>query len=90
MPNACAKPVELMGKQQGIHGVRLSTLSVETLSTRYNHSAKALFIPNFFPTFPRMSSTVKTALPPLIEHTFYPVSTAPTITITKEKLKKGI
>lgn len=88
MPNACAKPVELMGKQQGTHSVRLSTLSVETLSTRYNHSAKALFIPNFFPTFPRMSSTVKTALPPLIEHTFYPVSTAPINNCNQINLKE--
>ena len=50
---------------------------------------KLSVIPQFAAFFPQYFSPLKIAPPPLVEHYFYPVSTAPINTPIKLKLKKG-
>jgi hypothetical protein len=49
----------------------------------HNLRAQPAFLPTLIRTFPLKISPLKIALSPLVEHYFYPVSTAPTITNTK-------
>lgn len=88
MPELCVKLVEFMSKQQGMNRVQASTVRVKTSGAERSRSAKASFMPNFFPTFPRRYSTANNALLPLIEHTFYPVSTAPINNCNQINLKE--
>lgn len=48
--------------------------------------AKALLTPRLIRTFPQYSSPANSLSSPLIEHYLYPISTAPTITTTEEKI----
>lgn len=83
MPNTCVKIVESVGKQRGkISGV-LSTLTRTPHTTRPFMWVKAGVFTTSFPSFPQILSPSKNAVLPLIEYTFYPVSTAPTTNPTK-------
>lgn len=83
MPNACVKLVESVGKQRGKISGFLSTLTRTPRSIHQTVWVKARVFTTSFPNFPQVLSPSKIAILPLIEHTFYPVSTTPTTNTTK-------
>lgn len=78
MHNTCAKHVDLRGIHYRKTSARLSTVrhtnALKSLAAR----VKALVVTIFIPRFPLILSPANSSAPPLTEHTFYPVSTAPT------------
>ena len=88
MPSPCAESVDYMGTQRGMSRVFLSTEVVETNYRTNQASAKARLITTFLPSFPPQFSPPNTGSLPLIEHTFYPVSTAPINNCNQMKIKE--
>jgi hypothetical protein len=88
MPSACAKVVDYMGTQRGISRAFISTEGVETDFRPPTVSVKARLITTLIPLFPLHLSPAKVPNPPLIEHTFYPVSTAPINNCNQMKIKE--
>lgn len=78
MHNTCVKHVDLRGIHYRKTSAHLSTVrhadALKSLATR----VKALVITTFIPRFPPILSPANNSSSPLTEHTFYPVSTAPT------------
>jgi hypothetical protein len=90
MHSTWGKAVKNLRTHTGISSVRLST---DTAKQFVNFATVRVQLPvlhKVFPILPQYISPAKVALSPLIEHYFYPVSTAPINTATKGKLKKGI
>lgn len=88
MPKRCVESVDYMGKRQGMIRAFLSTKAVETKQYEVEVRVKPSFITKFLPIFPLHLSPPKIAFPPLIEHTFYPVSTAPINNCNQMKIKE--
>jgi hypothetical protein len=83
MSKTCAQSVDSLRISGGKNRVHLSTVRY---SERY-HTAlmgvKAWVYRTVIPFIPQRFPQVKIAIPPLSEHYFYPVSTAPTINSTE-------
>lgn len=67
-----------------------STINMRSSQNPHADRVQVDSIHQLIPYFAQLFSPAKLAILPLFEHYFYPVSTAPTITTTKEKEKKGI
>lgn len=90
MPEStCVKNVEIAGKQHGKASAASSTQTPQTTYTLQPDRVQPSFFTNFIPTFPLLFSPLKIAASPLIEHYFYPVSTAPIINRSQINSKKG-
>jgi len=84
MPNLCGELVRNLRKVPGKSRVQPSTVLCSTVPIDQYMGVKLRFIPMFFPNFPLTIPLVKIAALPLVEHYFYPVSTAPIINSTRE------
>lgn len=82
------KTVEYLFTLTGQACVRTSTMLHRAVPAIRTHGAQADLLPNFVPTFTQYISPPKINLSPLVEYIFYPVSTAPIINSTKEKIKE--
>jgi len=89
MLKICGKAVRFQGKQQRKTIAQLSPVLLMRQLTWMAGRVKARHLHNFTFNHPQHLSTPIIAPLPLGEHYFYPVSTAPTITFTKGKRKKG-
>lgn len=67
---------------------RMSTDGLPTRTTAVLNRVKVGFVPRFFQLYTQPLSTHKSPPLPLVEHYFYPVSTAPTTITTKGKFKE--
>ncbi len=90
MPSACAQPMENSGITQRQSSALVSTITAQLAANAHTGSVQTDSIHQLIPYFAQLFSPAKFAISPLFEHYFYPVSTGPTITTTKEKEKKGI
>lgn len=88
MRNFCGKIVNSMGITSRITSGWLSPESVHAMPMGGAHRVKLLFVHKLFPLSTQGLSTQVTPLLPLIEHYFYPVSTAPITRAIKEKFKE--
>ena len=88
MPKRCVESVDYMGKRQGMIRAFLSTKAMETKWHEAEVRVKPSFITKLLPIFPLHLSPPKIAFPPPIEHTFYPVSTAPINNCNQMKIKE--
>jgi hypothetical protein len=88
MHSDSGKLVQMNGIAQRKNSAQLSTWLMDTIQPTRHYGAKARLILLFIPFFPQLFSPARIASLPLFEHYFYPVSTAPTIKTTKEKLKE--
>ena len=84
MLSTCAKVVDYLRTRHGKYGAFLSPKTNLRATEATDGRAKPVVIPMFTPTFPLHLSPPKIAISPLIEHYFYPVSTAPIIRATNE------
>ena len=84
MLSYCAKLVEHVRKQHRKYSALLSTYWYKCGPAARNERAQPIVITNFIPMFPMQISPRKISNLPLIEHYFYPVSTAPIINPNKE------
>jgi hypothetical protein len=90
MLKVCGKAVTNLGTGHGISMGKTSTGStLKTLTHSYG-SVQPPVSHSIPLSSPQYLSTVISRASSLIEHYFYPVSTAPITILTKEKLKKGI
>lgn len=90
MLKTSGKRVHTVGIRQRKNSVHLSTDIVQSLLVQHASSAKTRFILHFIPFFPQQLSPLKIAISPLFEHYFYPVSTALTISTTKEEFERKV
>lgn len=90
MLRVCGKQVNFARITRRISRARLSTYHMLQRLTAVVRSVKPVALHDFFLLHTHSIPQVKLASSPLIEHYFYPVSTAPTINSIKEKLKKGL
>ncbi len=90
MLEICGKAVSNLRKHGGKSTEQLSPVLPHDTLTSLAARVQLAFLHTVIQYFPRQLSTILIRILPLIEHYFYPLSTAPTIIITKEKLKKGI
>lgn len=90
MADVCGKIVQFLRKAQRISGVRVSPDYAHQYQVTHQPSVKPSFIHALFQLFPQHISTRQVAHLPLVEHNFYPVSTAPTINTTKGKFKERL
>ncbi len=88
MLKACVKLVNYLGTNHGKFGALLSTHSLSSLLSSPTPRAQLQLMTSSFPTFPLYISPAKIAVSPLIEHYFYPVSTAPTNNCNQINLKE--
>lgn len=88
MHDVCGKIVNSMGITSSTTGGWLSTESTHSILAVGTYSAKLSFVHKLFPLSTQGLSTQITPHLPLIEHYFYPVSTAPITRTTKEKFKE--
>jgi hypothetical protein len=88
MHNIDGKTVDYLFTAVGQACVRLSTKLHSSASNTDFRSVQPALLPSLIPTFTQYISPPKFALVPLVEYIFYPVSTAPIINITKEKIKE--
>ena len=88
MRNFCGKIVNSMGITSRTTGGCSSPESVHAIPIAGPHSVELLFVHKLFPLSTQGLSTQVTLLLPLIEHYFYPVSTAPITRTIKEKFKE--
>lgn len=84
MLSTCVKVVDYLRTQHGKYGAFLSPRTHVQAIEVPSYRAKPMVIPIITPTFPLHLSPPKIAISPLIEHYFYPVSTAPIIRATNE------
>ncbi len=89
MLRLCGKHVRRLGKVRGESTEQLSTESPINRSDDSRIRAQVADLHTFTQHHPHHMSTILIRNLPLGEHYFYPLSTAPTITSTKGKLKKG-
>ena len=89
MRNIWGQSVYILRTQHRITRVRLSTVRHYFTAITTPMGAQLVLIHKLTPTRPHHISPANFALPPLIEHYLYPVSTEPITTATKGKLKKG-
>lgn len=68
--------------------VRLSPIFSTSYLNSLRYSVQSPFTHKLVPTFEPYISPPKFAFSPLAEYIFYPVSTAPIINTTKEKIKE--
>ena len=84
----CGKQVHILRTLPWITRVRLSPgfaiTNVDRQSSWYNPS----FVPDLFQFFPQLFPQAPYHFLPLIEHKFYPVSTAPITNPAKERYKE--
>lgn len=85
MLKLCGKSVSILGNNQGKTVEQPSTGSHGFIAMRRATCEEVASSHSFTCYFPPRSSTEKHRPPHLGEHYFYPVSTAPTNTSTKEK-----
>lgn len=90
MHSPWGKSVKKLRTKTGISSARLSPNKTLQLAKYIATSVQLPVLHKVFPILPQYISPAKIAFSPLIEHYFYPVSTAPINTATKGKLKKGI
>lgn len=90
MHNSGGKHVNGYGTASGKSGVLTSTVLARRVLNDIRDSAKAVVVPHLPSFFPQQLYTLILAVSPLIEHYFYPVSTAPITSPTNKELKKGI
>lgn len=83
MLKVCGKHVRSLGTVAGKSQVQVSPTYRITHLISLATRAQPPFLPTFVRSFSTPSSTRSNPFPPLVEHYFYPVSTAPTITFTK-------
>lgn len=88
MRNFCGKIVNSMGITSRTTGGWSSPENVHMIPIVSARSAQLLFVHKLFPLSTQGLSTQITPLLPLIEHYFYPVSTAPITRTIKEKFKE--
>lgn len=75
-------------------GPRKNSASLSSMNVSFNHqahatSAQTSFIRTLLPRFTQSISPGEMLASPLIEHYFYPLSTAPTNNYNQRKFKKG-
>ena len=80
--NACVQSVKNLGMSQRITGAQQSTVIVAAMPKAATLWVKHLLIGALSPISSPQYSTGTFALPPLIEHYLYPVSTAPITSTT--------
>ncbi len=90
MHKSWGKAVQNLRTRTGISSVRPSTYIAKQFVDFATMRAQLPVLHKVFPILPQYISPAKVAFSPLVEHYFYPVSTAPINTATKGKLKKGI
>lgn len=90
MVSICGKIVHFLRTSSRISRVRLSPGWENTVPPTTRQRVKPMFFHELFQIFPQLLSTRNSAYLPLGEHIFYPVSTAPTINITKGKIKERL
>lgn len=88
MPNSCAQLVNNLRLANRITSAQSSTASLTTCMKSLSTWVQTSFIRKVVRRLSAPLSTLIFHSPPLIEHIFYPVSTAPIITTTKGKLKE--
>lgn len=88
MPSSCAQLVNNLRLATRISSVQSSTVSLAALAKSLTMWVQTSFIRKVVRRLSAPLSTLVFPSPPLIEHIFYPVSTAPIITTTKRKLKE--
>lgn len=88
MLNTCGQYVGTWRMKLRKDSAKLSTDDAQTLHDIAMHSAEPFVSPTLSECFTRLISPAKTILPPLIEHYFYPVSTAPTNNYNQKKIKE--
>ncbi len=88
MPKQCGKHVNSLGKASRKTRGYLSTNMRTDDQSRVRTHVKLSLLHILFPSFTQQPSTLFSLPLPLVEHYFYPVSTAPITTITKEKFKE--
>jgi hypothetical protein len=90
MDKLCGKDVQFLRMNRWINSVRVSPAAMDWSDTTHQHSAQPLFVHVLFRLFPQLLSTLNFTHLPLVEHNFYPVSTAPTINTTITKFKERL
>ena len=88
MPKYSGKLVNTARIQRSKNGVRSSTVNRQYIDQSAYLGAQPAIVPYFRSLFTQYFSPLKIAVSPLIEHYFYPVSTAPTISTIKGKFKE--
>jgi hypothetical protein len=90
MPKTCGKQVNTLHKSLGVARVRLSPACSYSGLAYIQIGAQPgyphIILHSFTQSFPHQKNRFLS----LIEHYFYPVSTAPIISITQKILKKGL
>jgi len=76
MDNLCGKPADSLRKQHRKTGARLSPVAATSNDTHTTVRVQHRLIPRFSERFHSVFPHTKIALLPLVEHIFYPVSTA--------------
>lgn len=90
MSRVCGKQVNSWRINLGVRRARSSTIRLNSWLTRSQLRVQPSHLHAFFHIYAHSFPHPKKHDLPLIEHYFYPVSTAPTINLTKEILKKGL
>lgn len=88
MPKYYGKLVDSLLTKTSKSWVRLSTHMNTGYVRAVNIVVKARLFPTTIPRFYAHISPAYSVYSPLAEHIFYPVSTAPITTVTKEKIKE--
>ena len=88
MPNIWGKLVQTQRMNLRIVRVRLSTFRAIQLRVATSASVQLPFLRKLSESYTPHLSPAKIAISPLIEHYFYPVSTAPINNLTLKKLKE--
>jgi hypothetical protein len=88
MSNISGKVVDCLRVIPGISSGMLSPQIAHMYRTIHKLGVQVRFIPDLSDRSTHYLSPSKFAFPPLIEHYFYPVSTAPINNPTKRKLKE--
>lgn len=83
MPSACGKMVNSLGRDGRKTCLRLSTSALNEQASSSPARVKTLFTPQSFHGTITDISPSRSAISPLYEHCFYPLSTAPINTPTK-------
>lgn|GEM_PF-1510719 len=88
MLKTCAQCVDYLSKVIRIKSAILSTSNVQNAIERTAYRVQDSFSTHSFPQIIALLSPAKMTLLPLIEHTFYPVSTAPTTNCSQNKFEE--
>ena len=85
----CVQLVQSLRTAVGTSSASLSTVREYKLIAHTTLWLNTNFTPRFIPEFYPPLSPTKIAVSPPVEQDFYPLSTAPTITATKEKEERN-